>query len=109
MLPYLEEALQVGLQLQETTLAFTSLYGINLVKAASLPGSLYQKILKVGAVSPAIYYEFQLLAEENLKEANISVEQDEHDALFATDFEETKALASEVLGADWMLSSTPSS
>lgn len=94
--PLLQEALAMGLEAPNTPLAFTALYHLATLHYQNLPQALYERIVKIAAISPALYYAHRLLTTKQAGQQTEIMSADEQDALWATDFVIVRTLVEEV-------------
>ena len=99
-LPFLYAALAVGLEIGETTLVFSSLYGIALLHKEALPRDLYEHILKIGAASPAMYHEMHPITRAHLQTEGISLTEEERLHLYSTDLTAARELLTRMTKVD---------
>ena len=92
----LAEALETGLEAPNAALAFTALYHLAMLYQADLPQALNERLNKIAAVCPAMYYGERPLARECCAAQRITVSETEYDRLWATDLAEIRRLAREV-------------
>ncbi|MBI1295676.1 hypothetical protein GC175_12050 [bacterium] len=91
-IPHLQAALSVGFEIGETTLVFSSLYGIALLHKDTLPRDLYERILKIGVASPAMYHEMHPITRAFLHTEGIVLTEEERLDLYRTDLTAAKEL-----------------
>lgn len=97
--PLLQQALASGLEIPNTALIFTALYYLTTEYSRQLPSSLYERIVKIACISPAMYYQDRPLARDRAAREGIVIRGEERDALWATDLAAVRALVQEVSAA----------
>ena len=95
--PLLQTVLGFGRQLHHPTMIFSSLYHLAQIHADQLPTELVERILKIGAVSPAMYFALRPLARQHLVVQGVVITDEERDSLWATDMKAVETLVDEVM------------
>jgi len=67
------------------------------IHADQLPAELVQRILKIGAVSPAMHFVLRPLARQHLAAQGVVLTDEERETLWATDMKTVEALVDEVM------------
>ena len=93
------EALEIGLAAPNTPLSFTALYYLARLYEAQLPRSLFERIVKIACVSPALYAPDRLPARRHAAQQGIVAADADHDALWNIDFAAVQALVESVKSA----------
>lgn len=95
--PLLYNVLALGQELHHTTMIFSPIYYLAQIYADQLPADLVQRILKIGAVSPAMHFVLRPLARQHLTAQGLVVTEEERETLWATDMTVVEALVDEVM------------
>ncbi|MBI1295675.1 hypothetical protein GC175_12045 [bacterium] len=95
--PLLHDVLATGQQLHHTTMIFSPLYYLTLIHADQIPAELVQRILKIGAVSPAMHFVLRPPARSYVDQQNIEIIAEEWDDLWATNLTVVELLVKEVM------------
>jgi DNA-binding SARP family transcriptional activator/predicted ATPase/tetratricopeptide (TPR) repeat protein len=96
VLSLLEQSLAAGLEYEDVQLIFSALYALGHARRADIPPALFERMIKIGACSSALYYEMHPIGRERLAAEGITLTDEEAEELCATDLEQTKALATEI-------------
>ncbi|MBI1295674.1 hypothetical protein GC175_12040 [bacterium] len=95
--PLLHNVLALGQELHHTTMIFSPLYYLAQIHADKLPAELVQRILKIGAVSPAMHFVLRPLARRHLAAQGIVLADAERESLWATDMTTVQSLTQDVM------------
>jgi hypothetical protein len=96
-MPLLRDVLANGQREHHTTMIFSPLYYLAQIHADKLPGHLVERILKIGAVSPAMHFGLRPLARQHLAAQGLVIADEERETLWATDMKAVEALVDEVM------------
>ena len=96
-IPLLHTVLDFGREIHHPTMIFSALYYLAQIHADQLPTELVERILKIGAVSPAMYFALRPLARQHLTAQGVVIADEERETLWATDMKTVEALLDEVM------------
>ena len=92
----LRDVLKSGLALEHVVMIFSPLYFLVQIHADRLPIDLVARVVKIGAVSPAMYFSLRPLARSHLAAQKLAVADDEREVLWATERASVATLLAEV-------------